>query len=218
MISLGVSIDARDKDGKNAFVHALFREDCFKMAHFFLSKRANLDERFNKGRTPLIIAVLEEKDDVIKFLLEKGADVDVQDDDKKTALVHCIEKNLFPTAEFLVTKYFASSHFNNYEAVKCSSILTKNWTFEEYDTREQFFNILLKTQPINHHLVLHDALDTFKKNMHCKGYFWYEDDDCHCPIHREKDYVDHDDVDYDRQLRGGCGHLVHYGQRCDVCY
>src|SRR5437660_11732423 len=61
----------------------------------FLSQGADPNERDSDGRTPLMHAAIDNKVDIAKALLKKGADVDGQDDHGYGAL-HFAAQNYFP--------------------------------------------------------------------------------------------------------------------------
>lgn len=56
--------------------------------NFLISKGADINRKYEDGKTALMIAVNEGKTSVIKLLISKGVNVNARDDNGKTALIH----------------------------------------------------------------------------------------------------------------------------------
>lgn len=78
LADLGVSVDARDREGNTALHEAARRENVF-MAGLLLDLGADIDAVNVYGETPLFTASREETMDILPFLVERGARVDVTD-------------------------------------------------------------------------------------------------------------------------------------------
>src|ERR1051325_5960663 len=66
---------------------------------------AAIETKTSYGQTPLYLAAMNGREDVVKFLLEKGASVDVQDTFyKATMLVFVLQRQHFEIAKLLIPK------------------------------------------------------------------------------------------------------------------
>jgi Ankyrin repeats (3 copies) len=81
----------RDKNGRTFLSRACNNDDLekAKICHHERPEDLNLPD--NAGNTPLQIAALEGFGDIVKFLLEKGAEVDTRNIDKETRTPRCRE-------------------------------------------------------------------------------------------------------------------------------
>ena len=97
LLSKGADIHALTEKGQGVFTQCIVagmmrgnEEITPEFAEFLLSKGANIDEKNTvggyKGYTPLFWAILYGETDVVKFLAEKGADVNAKADNGKTPL------------------------------------------------------------------------------------------------------------------------------------
>ena len=70
---------------KNAYHVAVSQNSVSKAERVFESNAADIDERDNRsGQTPLMMSVLMGRTDLVKFFLEKGADVTIPEKDGYT--------------------------------------------------------------------------------------------------------------------------------------
>ena len=75
-----------DVNGRNEYHAAVMQNSVSKAEHIFESDiDANIDERDDRsGQTPLMMSVLMGRTDLVKFFLEKGADVTIPEKDGYT--------------------------------------------------------------------------------------------------------------------------------------
>ena len=105
----------------------------------------NIDKRTSSRSTPLILAVENGHLDIVKLLLEKGATVDLFDNEGKTALMYAAENGDIHIAEHIFKK-------------KPKSILTTN----AGEKKTVLMYAAEKGQQIMIKLILDMAADTFK--------------------------------------------------------
>ncbi len=67
-----------------------------------LESGVSIDTRDNLGNTPLIVAVYSRQTETVEYLCRKGADVNAQNNDRATALIHAAFYNLMDAAKILV--------------------------------------------------------------------------------------------------------------------
>ena len=84
LLDRGANIDARDKDGHTALIHAVLKGHV-EFARMLLERGAAVDARGSQGRTSLHWATEWKKPQAVQLLLEYGADVSASDDQGNTA-------------------------------------------------------------------------------------------------------------------------------------
>jgi len=67
-----------------------------------LLKSYNFDSQNCKGETPLIVATLNEQEDVVEALLENGVNVDAQDKEGCSAIFYAVARGFRPIVKMLV--------------------------------------------------------------------------------------------------------------------
>jgi ankyrin repeat protein len=77
-----------------------------KQCHLFATKEllnrgANVNAKDKDGKTPLMLAAVQDHDLIVRSLLENDADVNVKDKDGNTALMLAIEKEYAEIVELL---------------------------------------------------------------------------------------------------------------------
>ena len=77
----------------------LHRDD--NMKQFLLDNGADINAKC-KGKTALVQSIEKQKLDELKWLVSKGADVNIKDDNGKTALAKALELGYYEIAEFLI--------------------------------------------------------------------------------------------------------------------
>jgi len=81
LLNVGADVNARDNAGSTPLHHSTCREkpasiNCYgtaEGAHLLLKHGANIDAKDNKGRTPLQLALEHGREEMARFLLERGA-------------------------------------------------------------------------------------------------------------------------------------------------
>ncbi|XP_059176240.1 serine/threonine-protein phosphatase 6 regulatory ankyrin repeat subunit A-like [Physella acuta] len=95
LIPFGADVNVQDNDGKTALMHntATYSPYCSMIEELLLKANVNMQDR--NGETHLIQMVKLSQPSIVDLLIFSGADVNVQDNDGKTALMHNAA-NLFP--------------------------------------------------------------------------------------------------------------------------
>jgi ankyrin repeat protein len=75
------------QDRDRALVVAVLRGQ-FRETEGLLNRGANLNGRDRMGRTPLMLAAMAERVQIVSLLLSRGAAMDLQDHDRQTAYDH----------------------------------------------------------------------------------------------------------------------------------
>lgn len=72
-----IDVDAKNKFGKTAFFNAceFGHFDCVKALYF--SGKADKNSPSGRGVTPIMLAAVKQREAIVKFLIEKGADLTV---------------------------------------------------------------------------------------------------------------------------------------------
>lgn len=102
----------RDKNGRTFLSRACNNDDLerAKICHQERPEDLNLPD--NAGNTPLQIAALEGFVDIVRFLLEKGAEVDTRNIDKETPLIDAVENGHLEVVKLLLD-YGANPRLGN---------------------------------------------------------------------------------------------------------
>lgn len=98
ILDLGPNLEVKDNVGKTVLGYALSRAEDdgieFVSILFENGRSPNVNNRTNKGYTPLMQAVIRGQLDAVKLLLKKGADRDVMNNDGLTALDYAKNKQI----------------------------------------------------------------------------------------------------------------------------
>lgn len=94
LLSKGADINARMKDGTGAFTKSIYGilmgKGSTEVAELFLSKGADINEAPTTGDmigwTPLFLAVSDENENLVKFLIDNGANVNAKNNNGDTVL------------------------------------------------------------------------------------------------------------------------------------
>jgi ankyrin repeat protein len=95
LIASGVQLNSKNNDGNTALHLAVGRRQ--DVARLLLDAGASTDTPGQYGRTPLMRAAIHRNVDSIAYLLKRGADVNLVDEDGKTALILAVDINLVQT-------------------------------------------------------------------------------------------------------------------------
>lgn len=86
LIDCGADVRRRDRDGRTA-LHMVAFADNLSLAEVLVENGAELDVLDDIiGETPLNTAAAHDRHDMMRFLLERGADVNLSDKHKQTPL------------------------------------------------------------------------------------------------------------------------------------
>jgi ankyrin repeat protein len=85
----------------NTFFDAVWRGD-LQTIHRLLERGTDVDVVDRNGRTPLIQAAIEGKEEILRLLIGKGSKLDVQDKFGFTALHYAAQGHRFGSAEILL--------------------------------------------------------------------------------------------------------------------
>lgn len=92
LMELGADPFAKDKNGKSALMYLIENGDVSRVAKI-LSDRPdyNVNERTKSGETPLMFAVRSGKERMVRLFLDRGAKVNLTDDDGRTAFMIALD-------------------------------------------------------------------------------------------------------------------------------
>ena len=77
--------------GAQTPLHFAAKKELWKVK-FLLDKGADINSLNLYGRTPIMRSAMNERPEIVKYLLEMGADTEIKDKDDKTLLDYCIER------------------------------------------------------------------------------------------------------------------------------
>lgn len=92
----------RDKNGRTYLSRACNNDDLEKAKVCLEDRPEDINQPDNAGNTPLQIASLEGFTDVVRFLLESGAEVDTRNIDLDTPLIDAVENGHLAVVELLL--------------------------------------------------------------------------------------------------------------------
>ena len=117
LMTLGANVNLQDKDGKTSLHHAIRSRGDFDLESDILiclvKNGADVNSRSNDGRNPLMLASWCGNVNAAIFLLEHGANIDVQDKDGNTALHHAVCHKSSEVAHKLATLGSSQLHNND---------------------------------------------------------------------------------------------------------
>ncbi|MBN2478064.1 ankyrin repeat domain-containing protein [Candidatus Micrarchaeota archaeon] len=95
LLEKGADVDFQDKSGWTALMYAVFEYE--EIAELLVLNKANINLKNEDGRTALMFACWQGHLNTAKFLIENGAEVNVQDIYEKSILEGVIECRKFYT-------------------------------------------------------------------------------------------------------------------------
>lgn len=102
LLSAGASLEKVDNNGMNAFFYAI-QTGSIKMIDLMLANGGNINsKKFHDGRTLLIHSILINNNKVTKYLISKGADVNMPDYNNTTPLFFACYMNNFEIVKLLI--------------------------------------------------------------------------------------------------------------------
>lgn len=123
----GVNVNRQDEEGKNALYWAI-KTHSLHNANLLISFGSSL--LVTESKHALFHAIECKNHEIIVLLIDRGLDVNISDESGKTLLMYAIEKELFYTVKYLVSKgadmYTLDNALNMAEdyakSCKCESI------------------------------------------------------------------------------------------------
>lgn len=101
LLRLGAYIDAYDKQGKNALMHAILSDNRSAM-DILIKKGININDKDRMGNTALMYCAKMGNREGIRVLISKGVNIFAKNSDGKTALDIAIKNNFKGSAEILM--------------------------------------------------------------------------------------------------------------------
>lgn len=83
-------LDYKDGYGNTALYYTHYTDNGCELAELLLSAGASINKVNNYGITPLIKAVVSEREKLVTLLVERNSDVNYQDENDETALMHAV--------------------------------------------------------------------------------------------------------------------------------
>ena len=100
LVEHGAKLSYKDKAGRGALSHAISWQSA-DLLPFLLEQDLNINEQDMHGRTALMLSVIHGTE-IIEPLLAKGAQLDIQDNWGKTALIHAASRGYTSTVATLL--------------------------------------------------------------------------------------------------------------------
>ena len=83
LLSNGANIEAETDENWTALHIACQNNDNYGIVKMLLERDANIEAKTKNGMTPILVAVTNNSLDIVKLLVEKGADTSVKDNYKE---------------------------------------------------------------------------------------------------------------------------------------
>lgn len=90
-LAKGVNVNQADEEGNTPFIFAAASNRDLATLGLLASKVSNINQTNNKGESALSLAVKGNSPEVVKFLIEKGADVKVTNKDGENLLAYLVQ-------------------------------------------------------------------------------------------------------------------------------
>lgn len=120
----------KDKNGRTYLARACANNDLEAARARLIDRPEDLNIGDNAGNTPLQIASLEGFEEIVEFLLSKGADANVRNVDKDTPLIDSVENGHIEVIKLLL-KYGANPRMGNAKGDEPSELVNRD--DEEYE-------------------------------------------------------------------------------------
>jgi CubicO group peptidase (beta-lactamase class C family) len=143
----------RDSLGRSFLHHATIQADSIAII-YLIEKGIPLDQKDDSGYTPLHIAVMNNNHNVVKMLIENGANTQILFPDSTSLLMYAVRKNDVPMAEIL----FFSNNNNDYTLVEGNL----NYKLGTEAARRKYYSLAeMFIWPL-HYIVKRDKVEYFK--------------------------------------------------------
>ncbi|MEA5140976.1 ankyrin repeat domain-containing protein [Arcicella rigui] len=96
-LAKGVNVNQADEEGNTVFAYAAASNRDLATLELLLAKTTNINQANQKGETPLALAVKSNSPEVVKFLLDKGADVKAVNTNGENLLAYLVQA--YPSSE-----------------------------------------------------------------------------------------------------------------------
>lgn len=117
LLALGGTANAKDRQSETVLMRAVEIGGEHEFALLVAHPETRVDSATREGKTPLHMALMLNRPEMAKKLLELGADVNMEDQDKNTALTHAMRGGHFEILESILPLVdpftIQSSNFHN---------------------------------------------------------------------------------------------------------
>ena len=101
---LGIAPNVTNKDGETALHNLAYGNNDIKTLEYFLSKNVDVNQRDNKGNTPLLNATYRNKLEVIKLFAKHTKNINSTNKEGHSALTNATQNNTLEVVNFLISK------------------------------------------------------------------------------------------------------------------
>ncbi len=127
----------------NELIKAIEKKETTKV-YFLLQEGINIDATNENGRTPLMAAITEDDLDLVRIIVEAGADLELQARDKETALLYaCRVSRNCDIIDYLIESGADKNARNQYKdnALVIAAEYNPNWEICEYLIKKQKYDV-----------------------------------------------------------------------------
>lgn len=103
---------ADSENGWNELHKAVYEQNISKVTQIIKSQKIGIDSKSKAELSPLHMAVKQRDLEIVKFLVESGADVNIQDGSGFSPLYYAVVQNLFDISKYLL-KHEANPNLQN---------------------------------------------------------------------------------------------------------
>jgi len=100
LIEMGISTSTQDYQGETPF-HIAVKSNCQRCAMLLLP-HSNIDQQTLTGNTALMLGISNASSEMIEWLLRRGADTEVRNNQGNSAIIAAVELNLVDIAQLLI--------------------------------------------------------------------------------------------------------------------